>query len=267
MPDSASTFQPRRFRSTVPYYARYRLPYPEELIARVVARVGLESGDSVLDLGCGPGLLAVPFARAGMRVTAVDPEPDMLAAAGEAAGAAGVALDIRQGSSFALPTGIGPFKLVTMGRAFHWMDREATLKTLDGLVVPNGAIAFFEDHHPKTVENAWHRAMRKIADDYGREDTPHVQTSARPDHRGRESILFDSAFSHIESIGVFIRRSLTTEDIVGLTLSLSVSSTELLGERRAAFEAELRAKLAELSPNGHFTEIAEMAAQIAMRPR
>ena len=45
---------------------------------------GLEPGDAVMDLGCGPGLLAIPFAQAGMKVTAVDPEPEMLEAAGAA---------------------------------------------------------------------------------------------------------------------------------------------------------------------------------------
>ena len=148
MSEAAKTFNPRRFRSTVPFYARYRLGYPDSLIARVAAHVGLRAGDAVMDLGCGPGLLAVPFARLGMRVTAVDPEPDMVTACGEAAVAAGVEKDARQGSSYALPDGVGPFRLVTMGRSFHWMDREATLKTLVGAGTRDGALAFCDDDHP-----------------------------------------------------------------------------------------------------------------------
>ena len=38
----------------------------------LVEMLGLEPGDPVLDLGCGPGLYASRFARAGMRVTGVD---------------------------------------------------------------------------------------------------------------------------------------------------------------------------------------------------
>jgi len=75
------TFNPRRFRTNVPFYARYRLSYPETLIARCAVAMGLRPGDKVLDLGCGPGLLAIPFARLGMAVTAVDPEPEMIEAA------------------------------------------------------------------------------------------------------------------------------------------------------------------------------------------
>ena len=87
---SHSEFEPRRFRSTVPYYARFRLHYPPELIARVITTAGLAPGDGVMDMGCGPGLLAIPFAEAGMRVTGIEPEPDMLDAARETAREAGV---------------------------------------------------------------------------------------------------------------------------------------------------------------------------------
>src|ERR1700743_573871 len=87
--DQPVPYQPRRFQRAVPYYERYRLGYPERLIARVTALLGLAPGDAVLDLGCGPGSLSVPFARAGMAVTAADPEPEMLAAAGEGGKAAG----------------------------------------------------------------------------------------------------------------------------------------------------------------------------------
>jgi len=38
----------------------------------IVRTLGLQSGDSVLDLGCGPGLYAVHLARAGLQVTGVD---------------------------------------------------------------------------------------------------------------------------------------------------------------------------------------------------
>src|SRR5258706_12113427 len=114
MSPSATTFDPRRFRSTVPYYSRFRLGYPQSLIARVMAIAGATQGDSVMDLGCGPGLLAIPFAQAGMRVLAVDPEPEMLEAARDAAALAGVSLDLRRGSSFELPAIQVPLKLVSI---------------------------------------------------------------------------------------------------------------------------------------------------------
>jgi ubiquinone/menaquinone biosynthesis C-methylase UbiE len=265
MPQPPETYDPRRFRTTVPYYARFRLGYPEALIARVIEIVGLKPGDKVMDLGCGPGLLAILFARAGMAVTAVDPEPEMLAAAEAGARAAGVALDLRRGSSFDLPSGIGPFKLVTMGRAFHWMDRADTLIALDRIVTRDGAVALFDDDHPRTAENRWRLKLHEIGNKYGRGESSHVVAREKGDYRTHESYLLDSPFSKLERTGIVVRRELTADHIVGLAYSLSTSSPEKLGDRAAEFERDLRNELAEISRHGKFVEIAEMGALIAKR--
>lgn len=258
-------YDPHRFQTTVPFYARYRLGYPDALIARIVEIVGLKPGDSVMDLGCGPGLVAIPFARAGMNVTAVDPEPNMVEAAKAEAERADVTLDVRQGSSFELPAGIGPFKLVTMGRSFHWMDREAMLKILDTLIAPDGAIALLHDNHPRTVENRWRKALSDVGDAYGREKSDHILARRDSGLRTHESFLLCSPFNKLESAGVFIERKLTADDIVGLAFSLSTSAPQKLGDSKEAFERDLRAALAKLSPDGQFTEIAEAYAIIARR--
>src|SRR3984885_14837294 len=265
MPELPRTYEPRRFRTTVPYYARFRLSYPDALIERVIKVTGLKQADPVMDLGCGPGLLAIPFARMGMQVTAIDPEPDMLAAARAGAQDAGVTIDARPGSSFDLPAGIGPFKLATMGRSFHWMDRAETLRILDRLIAPGGAIALFDDDHPRTAENRWRLKLREIGNKFGREGSSHVAEAARDDYRTHESFLFDSAFDKLERTAIVIRRELSIDDIVGLAFSLSTSSQEKLGDRAAEFERELRAAIEPLSPAGKFVEIAEMGALIARR--
>lgn len=265
MSDALKSYDPHRFRTTAPYYARYRLAYPELLIARVVDIVGLKPGDNVMDLGCGPGTLTIPFAKAGMKVLAVDPEPAMLALAREAAREAGVRIESRQGGSFDLPSGIGLFELVTMGRSFHWMDRTATLVALDTLVAADGAVVLFDDEHPRTVENAWRRTLEEIGCRYGRSEEAHIQERDSAGYRTHESFLLASAFNRLERVSVIVQRSLTADDIVGLAFSLSTSSPQKLGERIGAFESDLRAALAKLSPEGGFTEIADMGALIARR--
>jgi SAM-dependent methyltransferase len=259
------TYNPRRFRTTVPFYARYRLGYPESLIARVIQLAGLKPGDPIMDLGCGPGLLAIPFARAGMKVTAVDPEPSMLEAAAAAAKEAGVSLSLREGSSFALPTDVAPFRLVTMGRAFHWMDGDNTLAALDPIVAADGALAFFDDDHPHTAENAWRFALKDIANKYGRTQSAHLVEASRVGFRSHHSLLLDSSFRCLEGLSEFVRRETTADEIVGLALSLSSTSPEKLGEKADAFEAELRAAMSAISSEGRFTEIAELTALVARR--
>jgi SAM-dependent methyltransferase len=57
----------------------------------------VRSGGPVLELGVGTGRIAVPVARAGVRIVGVDSSEGMLAVARESAARAGVELDLRHG--------------------------------------------------------------------------------------------------------------------------------------------------------------------------
>jgi ubiquinone/menaquinone biosynthesis C-methylase UbiE len=263
--DQTRPYEPRRFKSTVSFYERYRLAYPQRLIRRVVALAGLSPGDPVLDLGTGPGFLAVPFAKAGMRVTAADPEPMMLEAAAEAARAAGVPLTFWQGGSYELTPDMGPFRLVTIGRAFHWMDREATLQMLDRIVTPDGGVCFFHDAHPDVPENRWFKPLRETADLFTK-DKGYRATRKTGAHRRYEPYLFASAFTRLDGLCVTTRSEISMDDLVGRAFSMSSCAPEKLGGRAGEFEAALRAALAPFATDGTFTEIAEMVALLARRP-
>src|SRR5262249_53109796 len=163
----------------------------------------------------------------------------MLEAARSAAVEAGVRLEVRQGSSFDLPVGAGPFDLIVMGRAFHWMDGGETLSILDACVANGGALAFFDDDHPRTAENAWRFALRDIANKYGRSKSHHIVQANSAGFRSHHALLLDSAFSRLEGASAFVHRQITADEIIGLAFSLSTTSHERLGERARAFEDEL----------------------------
>jgi len=255
----------RPFLGAVDAYRRHRLAYPDRLIRRVIALAGLAPGDAVLDLGTGTGMPAIAFAQAGMAVTALDPEPEMLAVARAAAAAAGVTVDFRAGGSQDLAPEMGPFKLVTMGRSFHWMDRAATLAMLDRIVTPGGGVALFHDAHPPVDENRWFRTLYDVTRKFGRDEAEHVK-ERNGGHRRYEPFLFASAFTELDWLSVTIRRARNEDEIVGLAFSMSTCSPQRLGGRADAFEAELRQALRELSPDGTFTEVAELVALLARRP-
>lgn len=77
------TSAPSLFAGTAWYYARYRLPYPDQLIRDIAEEFSLDGGGRLLDLGCGPGSVALRFHSLFEEVIGVDPDPGMIAEAGE----------------------------------------------------------------------------------------------------------------------------------------------------------------------------------------
>ncbi|MCS0494959.1 methyltransferase domain-containing protein [Ancylobacter sp. MQZ15Z-1] len=260
-------FEPARFRSTAEFYSRYRVPYPESLIADVAQRIDLRPGDRVLDLGCGPGPLAIAFARLGARVTAMDPEPSMLDAARADASWAGVELTLVQGSSYGLDNPVfGRFRAVVMGRSFHWMDRQATLATLDRMVDPDGAVVLFGDRQIFAMPD-WRPVLELTTE---RHAGPRLEDRNRrrsTEYVPHEAVLLASPFHRLERMGRVMERRIDIEDVIGRAFSRSVTSPATLGMEREAFELELRAGLAALAPDGVLTEVIESQALIALRDR
>jgi SAM-dependent methyltransferase len=218
-----------------------------------------------LDLGCGPGQLAVAFAHYSDAVLGLDPEPEMLAIAREVAAGEGIPARFEQGSSFDLRTELGVFRLVTIGRAFHWMDRAATLAALNLLVEAGGAVVLFSDKHPELPENKWIERFDAILAPYADDYEPRVVRRSES-WNGHDSFLLDSAFAELERISVVERRQTPVAHIIDRAFSRSATSPARLGDKRAALQAELEAFLLPLAHDGAITEVVETTASIATRP-
>ena len=173
-------------------------PTHHRLIRRVARFTGLSPDDRVLDLGCGPGMLAGAFAPLVGEVIAMDPEPEMLRIAEAAFGAAGSIRFIR-GSSYDLSPALGRFRLVTMGRSFQWMDRVETLRRLEAMIEPGGAVALFNSGHRDAPETGWLAAYRALVHRYAEDDSSHVKRRSGV-WVGHEAILLGSAFSVLDEI-------------------------------------------------------------------
>ncbi len=133
-----------RFQSTAEHYLAGRPPYPPALISHVAHRCGLRKTHRILDLGCGPGLLALGFSKCVSSVTAIDPEPEMLAVARTTArDQAARNIEFIEGSATDIGPSLGAFRMVTIGRVFHWMDRTDTLARLDPIIDEGGAITLW----------------------------------------------------------------------------------------------------------------------------
>ncbi|HUY25776.1 MAG TPA: class I SAM-dependent methyltransferase [Candidatus Binataceae bacterium] len=253
-----------RFESTVPYYARFRPRYPTALFDKIAKRCGLDGRGRLLDLGCGPGFIAIAMAPCFAEVVGVDPEPAMIDAARREAETACVKLTLIRGSSQTLGPELGAFQMVAMGRSFQWMDRDATLCALDTIIKPGGAIALLGERLLDAPENGWRAAWEIVSRKYA-EPRVYRHHWTNPQWERHETVLLRSRFSRIDRLAVASRRSSNLDEMVGRAYSMSSTSIAALGDRREEFERELRAALLGFSPSGVFEELVESEAIIAVR--
>ncbi|MEO0990730.1 MAG: class I SAM-dependent methyltransferase [Pseudomonadota bacterium] len=252
---------PERFGKAVDTYVANRTRYPTSLLTWILNETGTGADAHVLDLGCGPGLIANAIAGGVGRVTGVDPSPEMLAAARQDAPANVTYL---QGSSDDLSIVEGPIDLVTMGRSFHWMDRPATLVDLDARVPAGGALALLNDKPIKAPENKWWFRLQEIGRAHSKPD-PSSFVRMTDDWVPHEPVLLDSPFSDLKRISVFVRHNWTVETLWGHFLSRSATTVEVLGNDLPAFKDAFNAALSEFG-TGPFETLTEAQALIARRP-
>lgn len=255
-------FEPHRFQSAAAHYLAGRPAYAPRLIRQVAERCGLRNTDRVLDLGCGPGQLAVAFAPLVGAVVAMDPEPQMLAIAGKAAAEAGVEITVVNGSSYDLAPSQGQFRLVAIGRAFHWMDRVDTLQRLDAMIEADGAVALFGHRHPKVPDNAWLDGYEALIDRYAADDRGLHRS---PDWIRHEAVLLDSPFNQLETIGVIERRQTAVETLVERALSMSTTSRGKIGDKADALAQAIRETMTVHARNGILIEVVQSNALLAWR--
>ena len=214
---------------------------------------GLDGKGRLLDLGCGPGSVAIPIAHLFERVVAMDPEPDMLEEGRAVAHRAGVQnIAWVRGSSEDLSGTMGTFRLVTMGESIHWMDQRRTLEALYDLIDTAGGVAILGRGVPLPLPpmTAWRAAVCHVVREYVGEIPLPWDHVPPPPEELHEAYLRRSRFVRQIEHSELFEVEWTVESIIGNLYSMSFCSRKVLGERTEAFERDLRSAVLAVEPSG-----------------
>jgi len=257
------SYDPTLYRGSATYYLRGRPPYSRALRETIAAECGLDGTGRLLDVGCGPGVLAVDLAPLVDQVVGLDPDADMLTEAARHARQARVA-NVRWVKALAeqIPElDLGTLRLVTFGQSFHRTDRERVAEAVFDALEPGGSIALMAhtvDGRPEPTgpgsPKIPHPAIRQLIDRYlGPRPRAGLGFAGPPTDRFEDAIG-RTRFGRCRQVFAPGRPDIV-QDIDGVLanyLSMSFAAPHLFGDRLALFEAEARQLLAERSPSGFF---------------
>ena len=111
--------------------------------ARLVRFAGVRSGQRVLDVGCGTGVVAITAAVKGAKVAGLDLTPELLERARENGKAGGLDIDWREGDAEQLPFAAGEFDVAVSQFGHMFAPRpDVCVAEMLRVLKPGGTIAF-----------------------------------------------------------------------------------------------------------------------------
>jgi SAM-dependent methyltransferase len=244
-----------RFASTVAYYEGARPPYGAAFFEAVALRLGLDGSERLLDVGAGPGILAIGFAPYCREAIGVDPEPGMVEAARAAAERADAMVSFVEGRFEDAVTKLGAFDIVTIGRAIHWLDPEPARAALERVLAPRGRVLVCGATSAKDGRNPWVGTSNAVRDRW-KGDRP---------SRDHHTFFADGPFTRTGTIRVEGTYAISVERLVERVLSMSTSSSERLGHEVPAMKRAMRDALAPFASNGMIKDIVEARAEVFER--
>ena len=256
-------YDPTIYLGAAAHYRQGRPPYSPELEEVLARELGLNGTARLLDVGCGPGTLAVRLARLFDEVVALDPDPDMLAEARRAGAERGIGT-VRWVQAVAedLPqAGPGPYRLVTFGQSFHWTDEQRVAEVVYDMLEPGGAMALVvhtvggrplpTSPGPPPIP---HDEIKALVERYLGSTRRAGQGSSPVRTHRFEDVLVRTRFGPPRTVFAPGKPDLVrdSQSVISGYFSMASSAPHLYGERLEQFTRELRDLLAARSATGLF---------------
>ncbi|PYZ96992.1 SAM-dependent methyltransferase [Alteribacter lacisalsi] len=253
------------FKGTAQYYSRYRPVYPASLVRFLVDRFSLDGTGRLLDLGCGTGQFAQRFSDWVEEIVGIDPEPEMINEAARLSREGRISNADWFNGTLENYHDESPFRLVTMAKSFHWMDRKAVLADLYDRVETGGGAAIIDTYAPDQAQPKWKSELDKVvARWYGLERRAGNDVYRHP-KISHEEVIRESPFK-LETASLPPSEHVwTVESLLGNLYSTSYGSKRFLGSRIADFEKDLRETLLRIEPSGVFWEKTSTSVKLALK--
>jgi SAM-dependent methyltransferase len=155
------------FASAADAYERGRPGYPEEAVAWIAERLGLQPGKDVLDLAAGTGKLTRALVPFGARVVAVEPVDEMR----EQLFRALPDVDAFDGTAESIPLPDESIDAITCGQAFHWFRTEEALREIHRVLRPGGGLALI--WNVRDLRDRLQARIQEIISEHGAEVRSH----------------------------------------------------------------------------------------------
>jgi ubiquinone/menaquinone biosynthesis C-methylase UbiE len=133
------------FAGVVGLVAALSMAFGRQGDAQLAGRLSrLGSGDTVVDLGCGPGAAVRYAARTGAVATGIDPAPVMLRVA-RLLTTRSATVQYLQGSAEVIPVPEGSASVVwSIATVHHWSDVDAGLREIRRVLISGGRLVAME---------------------------------------------------------------------------------------------------------------------------
>jgi len=128
------------YSAIAPAYRWARPTYPDELIDKVVAKAGLKTGSSILEMGCGPGIATQAFAARGFEMQCVEPSPAASELARQVAGSFTGNVTVTNSTFEAFDLNDRTFDAVLAATSFHWVSPAVACHKSAAALNPGGSL-------------------------------------------------------------------------------------------------------------------------------
>ncbi|MEU2856102.1 class I SAM-dependent methyltransferase [Streptomyces syringium] len=257
------------FEGTARYYRTFRPGIPAEAVSLLTQTVSGVASPVLLDLGSGTGQVPLALHETFAEFDVVEADGGMISEAEAALAAAVPGKTVRlhhvRAEDFTPPSDQWTADLVTICRAFHWMDQGKVLAMLDGCTAPTGTVAVMGDGSLWTARTAWTDALRALIQTYLGSERRAGQSTYNAHDRPYAEILSESAFRHVEEHRYEVRRQWSPQNVLGYLGSTSFASRPLFGDSWEEFEGRALALLGAHAEDGQLIENAVFTILLGRR--